>query len=162
MQTALYPGTFDPPTFGHIDIATRAAIIFPRVVAVVADNPGKDRFFSTDERLGMVKAALQHIPNIEVIRYDGLIVNCLRDLGASVIIRGLRAMSDFDYEFQMAFTNRNMNDNAETVFLMPSAEYTYLSSSMVKQLARHGGDIRSFVPEHVQKMLAAKTGSVHT
>jgi pantetheine-phosphate adenylyltransferase len=157
MPTALYPGTFDPPTFGHIDIAVRAAGIFPRVIAVVADNPNKkERLFSADERLEMVKESVKHIPNIDVIRYDGLIVNCLREYSASVIIRGLRAMSDFDYEFQMAFTNRNMNNEAETIFLMPSVEYTYLNSSMVKQLVKHGGDVRAFVPEHVRLRLIEK------
>jgi pantetheine-phosphate adenylyltransferase len=156
MPTALYPGTFDPPTFGHIDIATRAATIFTRVIAVVAENPVKERLFSGAERFEMVRESLKNIANIEVVRYDGLIVNCMREYGASVIIRGLRAMSDFDYEFQMAFTNRNMNAEAETVFLMPSAEYTYLNSSMVKQLIKHGGDIRSFVPEFVRRKLIQK------
>ncbi len=153
MPTALYPGTFDPPTFGHIDIAIRASRIFKKVIAVVASNRDKKRIFSADERVEMVRESLRDVNNIEVIRYDGLIVNCLREYKASVLIRGLRALSDFEYEFQMAFTNRNMNEKAETVFLMPSSEYTYLSSSMVKQIAALGGDISHFVPEAIQRRI---------
>ncbi len=158
MPTALYPGTFDPITFGHIDIAVRASRIFRKVIAVVAENAGKNPLFSSAERVDMVRESLKDVPQIEVISYSGLIVNCLKEYQATAIIRGLRAVSDFDYEFQMAFTNRNMLENAETVFLMPSAEYTYLSSTLVKQLARHGGDIGAFVPEHVKLRLMAKLG----
>ncbi|MFW6221883.1 MAG: pantetheine-phosphate adenylyltransferase, partial [Fibrobacterota bacterium] len=147
---------FDPPTFGHIDIAIRASRIFRKVIAVVANNRGKNRIFSADERVEMVRQSLRDMPNIEVIRYDGLIVNCLREYKASVLIRGLRALSDFEYEFQMAFTNRNMNEKAETVFLMPSSEYTYLSSSMVKQIAGLGGDISHFVPEAIRSRILKK------
>jgi pantetheine-phosphate adenylyltransferase len=160
MPTALYPGTFDPITNGHVDIALRASRIFPKVVAVVAENPSKSTFFSAEERLDMVRGALGHVDNIEVIKYDGLIVNCLRECGASAIIRGLRALSDFDYEFQMAFTNRNMNVDAETVFLMPSADYIYLNSTLVKQMAKLGGDISSFVPEHVRAKLVQKAAAL--
>ncbi|HMD67464.1 MAG TPA: pantetheine-phosphate adenylyltransferase [Chitinivibrionales bacterium] len=156
MPTALYPGTFDPITFGHIDIAARAAKIFTRVIAVVADNPVKDRLFSHKERLAMAREALADVPNIEVIAYAGLIANCLREHKATVLIRGLRAISDFEYEFQMAFTNRNINENAETVFLMPSSKYTYLNSSMVKQISRLGGDVSAFVPQCVVRRLARK------
>ena len=156
MPIALYPGTFDPITFGHIDIAVRASKIFKKVVAVVADNPHKNPLFSLKERLEMVKEALTDVPKIEVIAYKGLIANCLRECDATVMIRGLRALSDFDYEFQMAFTNRNINAKAETIFLMPSAKYIYLNSTMVKEIARLGGDVSSFVPGPIMDRLSEK------
>jgi pantetheine-phosphate adenylyltransferase len=156
MSIALYPGTFDPITFGHIDIAERAANIFSKVIAVIADNTTKNPLFSVQERLEMAKEALSHVPNIEVIVYRGLIARCLEEKKGTAIIRGLRALSDFEYEFQMAFTNRNMNENAETVFLMPGAKYTYLNSTMVKQIAKFGGDVGAFVPECVTKRLVEK------
>jgi pantetheine-phosphate adenylyltransferase len=160
MSTALYPGTFDPITFGHIDIAVRASRIFSRVIAVVAQNPGKNPLLSLDERLGLVRESLKEFDNIRVISYGGLIVNCMKEHNASVIIRGLRALTDFESEFQMAFTNRQLFDGAETVFLMPSARYTYLNSTMVKQIARLGGEIGKFVPVHVAKHLQVKFGVV--
>jgi pantetheine-phosphate adenylyltransferase len=156
MPTALYPGTFDPITNGHIDIAVRASHIFRKVVAVVAENPDKNPLFSIDERVEMVRHSLKDFPKVDVIPYRGLIVNCLREYKATVIIRGLRALSDFEYEFQMAFTNRNMYERAETVFMMPAAEYTYLNSTLVKQIVKLGGDIRSFVPEFVAQQLKMK------
>ena len=158
MSIALYPGTFDPVTFGHIDIAERAANIFSKVIAVIADNTTKNPLFSVQDRLVMAKEALSHVGNIEVIVYRGLIARCLEERRATAIIRGLRALSDFEYEFQMAFTNRNMNEDAETVFLMPSAKYTYLNSTMVKQIAKFGGDVSTFVPECVTKRLIEKFG----
>jgi pantetheine-phosphate adenylyltransferase len=158
MRTAIYPGTFDPITKGHIDIAKRASRIFGRVIAVVAENPSKNPLFSVEERLEMVKDALKDVKNIKVIRYSGLIVNCLKEHNGSAIIRGLRALSDFESEFQMAYTNRNMLSVAETVFLMPSSEYTYLSSTMVKQIARLNGNISDFVPEFVKKKIHEKYG----
>jgi pantetheine-phosphate adenylyltransferase len=156
MPTALYPGTFDPITYGHIDIAVRAAKIFSKVIAVVADNPSKNILFTVEERIEMVRESLKNIRGIEVIRHRGLIVNCVERHGATAIIRGLRALSDMEYEFQMAFTNRNMSRKVETVFLMPSSEYTYLSSSMVKQIASLNGDIHAFVPQVVQERLERK------
>jgi pantetheine-phosphate adenylyltransferase len=158
MRTAIYPGTFDPITKGHIDIAKRASRIFGKVIAVVAENPSKNPLFSVEERLEMVKDALNDVKNIKVIRYSGLIVNCLKEHNGSAIIRGLRALSDFESEFQMAYTNRNMLSVAETVFLMPSSEYTYLSSTMVKQIARLNGNISDFVPEFVKKKIHEKYG----
>ena len=160
MRIALYPGTFDPITFGHIDIAKRALRIFPKVIAVVADNPGKNPLFSVQDRLEMVQEAFREVPEIEVIKYSGLIVNCLSEHNASTLIRGLRALSDFEYEFQMAFTNRTLLSSSETVFLMPSAEYIYLNSTMVKQIARLGGDVTAFAPEFVKKKLAEKFKNV--
>ena len=150
MKAALYPGTFDPVTNGHIDIAVRASRIFPKVIAVVAENPAKEPLFSADERVELAKESFKEVPQIEVIKYSGLLVNCLREYNASVLIRGLRALSDFEYEFQMAFTNRNLLASCETVFLMPSAKYTYLSSTMVKQIAQLKGDITAFVPDCVR------------
>jgi pantetheine-phosphate adenylyltransferase len=159
MSTALYPGTFDPITFGHIDIAVRASRVFTRVIAVVAQNPGKNPLFSLDERLDLVRESLKEYENIRVITYSGLIVNCIKENEASVIIRGLRALTDFESEFQMAYTNRTLYDAAETVFLMPSAQYTYLNSTMVKQIARLGGDIHHFVPPCVAKRVVDKFSS---
>ncbi len=156
MPTAIYPGTFDPITFGHIDITKRASHIFQKVVAVIADNPNKKCLFTVDERLSLVKKALENLKNVEVVKDSGLVVDCIDKFKASVIIRGLRALSDFDYEFQMAFTNRELNSRADTVFLMPSAEYTYLSSTMIRQISMLNGDVSSFVPECVEKKLKEK------
>lgn len=158
MPVAIYPGTFDPITYGHIDITVRASKIFTEVIAVVAENAGKNPLFTVEERLSMARDALSGIDNIKVISYGGLIVKCMQEHKASAIIRGLRAISDFDYEFQMAFTNRGLDASAETVFLMPSAKYTYLNSTLVKQIARLGGDISQFVPEVVRTRLMGKLG----
>ena len=156
MPVALYPGTFDPITFGHIDILIRASKIFTKVIVVVAENPHKNPVFTAKERLVMVREAVKDVSNVEAITYRGLIANCLQDSGATAIIRGLRALSDFDYEFQMAFTNRNINEKAETIFLIPSVQYVYLNSTMVKEIAKLGGDVSTFVPGHVMKMLFKK------
>jgi len=156
MPTAIYPGTFDPITYGHIDIAVRASKIFTKVVAVIAMNPAKNPVLSVEERVELAREAFKDVPQITVIGYSGLIVNCVKEYGASAIIRGLRVMSDVDYEFQMAYTNRSMLTSAETVFLMPSVEYAYLNSTLVKQIARHGGDIGGFVPEFVKNKLMSK------
>jgi len=156
LSIALYPGTFDPITFGHIDIAVRASQIFSKVIAVVATNPAKNPLFTPQERVEMARESLKDVPDVEVISYDGLVVDCMREYQATAIIRGLRAVSDIDYEFQMAFTNRKMLETAETVFLMPSAEYVYLSSTLVKQIARHGGEIGQFVPDCVKQRILEK------
>lgn len=159
MPIALYPGTFDPITNGHIDIAIRASHIFTKVITVVSDNPQKRCLFTIEERYAMVREALADLPNIDVVRHGGLLIDCISLYDATVIIRGLRALSDVDYEFQMAFTNRELNGRADTVFLMPSAEYTYLSSTMVRQLAQFGGDVKHFLPVCVQKKLREKFGT---
>ncbi|MBN1982086.1 MAG: pantetheine-phosphate adenylyltransferase [Chitinivibrionales bacterium] len=156
MQIALYPGTFDPVTNGHVDIVQRASHIFPKVIAVVADNPSKNCLFSVDDRVTMVRQALTGLNNVIVIKYAGLVADCVNEYNATVIIRGLRALSDFDYEFQMAFTNRQLNKKADTVFLMPSARYTYLSSTLVRQLAQFGGDVSQLIPECVVANLEKK------
>lgn len=159
MQVALYPGTFDPVTNGHIDIAQRASNIFGRIIAVVADNPTKKCLFSVEERHEIAVEAFSSIKNLEVIRYGGLIADCVDEYGAIAIIRGLRALSDFDYEFQMAFTNRQLNMRADTVFFMPSARYTYLSSTLVRQLAQFGGNVSTMLPECVVRRLEKKFGT---
>jgi pantetheine-phosphate adenylyltransferase len=156
MPTAIYPGTFDPITFGHIDIIMRASKIFRKVIVVVAENPHKNPVFSAKERLEMIEEAVKGVDEIKVVTYKGLIADSLRKYGATTIIRGLRALSDFDYEFQMAFANRNIDKDAETIFLMPSAQYVYLNSTMVKEIAKYGGDVSQLVPAHVMKRLIKK------
>ncbi|MBD3346236.1 MAG: pantetheine-phosphate adenylyltransferase [Chitinivibrionales bacterium] len=156
MAAAIYPGTFDPITYGHIDIAKRASKIFRKVIAVIAVNPNKNPMFNVNERVEMARESLHDIHNIDVISYKGLIADCIREYKASAIIRGLRAISDFEYEFQMAFTNRKMNSRAETVFLMPNEKYTYLNSTMVKEIAKLGGDISKFVPQCVERHMLKK------
>lgn len=156
MATAIYPGTFDPITLGHIDLAQRATKMFSRVIAIVSENPSKANLFTAEERLELARASFADYPTIEVIRYGGLVVDAVREYEAKTIIRGLRAISDFDYEFQMAFTNRQLNSDVDTIFLMPSAQYTYLSSSMVRQIASFGGDISQFVTPAVESALKEK------
>lgn len=156
MSIGLYPGTFDPITFGHTDIVVRASKIFEKVIVVIAENPTKKCLFSADERLEFAKECLKEYKNVEVIKYKGLVIDAVKKTGASTIIRGLRAMSDFDYEFQMAFTNRQLNNSVETIFLMPSARYTYLSSSLVRQLSQFGGEIDKFVAPIVAAALKEK------
>jgi len=156
MSIGLYPGTFDPITFGHTDIVSRASKIFEKVIVVIAENPTKNCLFSADERLEFAKECLKEYQNVEVIKYKGLVIDAVKKTGASTIIRGLRAMSDFDYEFQMAFTNRQLNNSVETIFLMPSARYTYLSSSLVRQLSQFGGEIDKFVAPVVAQALKEK------
>lgn len=156
MSIGLYPGTFDPITFGHVDIVARASRIFSEIVVVIAENPTKNCLFSADERLEFAKTCLKEYPNVRAIKYNGLVIDAVAKTGASTIIRGLRAMSDFDYEFQMAFTNRQLNNSVETVFLMPSARYSYLSSSLVRQLSQFGGEIDKFVAPVVANALKEK------
>jgi len=159
MPVGIYPGTFDPITKGHIDIAKRASTIFTKVYAIVSINPNKTCLFSDNERLELARESLKDVKGVEVISYGGLVADALTEFGASTIIRGVRALSDFDYEFQMAFTNRQLNSAAETVFLMPSAEYTYLSSSLVRNLAQFKGEISSFVTPVVEAALRNKFGN---
>ena len=153
MAIALYPGTFDPVTLGHIDLAQRASKMFTEVIAVISENKSKSTLFSADERLELAQESLKEYPNIRVVKYSGLIVNAVKEYQASAIVRGLRAISDFDYEFQMAFTNRQLDSDVDTVFLMPSEKYTYLSSSMVRQIASFSGDISQFVTPVVAEAL---------
>ena len=145
--TALCPGSFDPVTCGHLDIITRAAKMFDKLIVVVASNGAKHCSFTPEERVQMIKKCTAEFENIEVVHYDGLLADYAAKRGANAIIKGLRAMSDFEYEFQMAQANRKLCYKAETIFLTSKSEYTYLSSSMVKQIAMFGGDISDFVPE---------------
>ena len=147
MITATYPGTFDPLTNGHLDLIRRACWIFPKLVVAVAESKRKHTLFTLEERVQMAKEAVKGFPNVEVVGFEGLLVDFVRRHGSTCIVRGARAVSDFEYEFQMAQANRKLCYKAETIFLTSKSEYTYLSSSMVKQIAMFGGDISDFVPE---------------
>ena len=149
--TAICPGSFDPVTYGHLDIIHRAAAMFNKVIVVVAWNSSKYCSFTPEERVEMIKKCIPDLPNVEVDHYDGLLADYAAQKGATAIIKGLRAMSDFEYEFQMALTNKKLNPNVETLFLTTAAQNMYLSSSMVKQIASMGGDISSFVPEVIKQ-----------
>lgn len=154
--TAIYPGTFDPITNGHIDILQRSLRIFGHIILGIGPNPKKTSLFSLEERIQMVKESVKDVPNVSVETFDGLLVDFAKKNGASAIIRGLRAVSDFEYEFQMALMNRKLDDKIETVFLMPSEEYSYLTSSIIKVVGSFDGDISSLVPKHVHAMLKDK------
>ena len=145
--TALCPGSFDPVTYGHLDIITRASGMVEKLIVVVASNPAKNYSFTASERVEMIKKCTSHLQNVEIVHFEGLLADYAAKVGATAIIKGLRAMSDFEYEFQMALTNKELNPNVETLFLTTSAQNMYLSSSMVKQIASMGGDISRFVPE---------------
>jgi pantetheine-phosphate adenylyltransferase len=152
-KIAVYPGSFDPVTNGHLDIIHRAAKLFDQVVVAVIRNPEKVPTFSLEERIKMLKQSIKAIKNVKIESFDGLLIDFVRMKKAKVIIRGLRAVSDFDYEFQMALTNRKMAPEIETIFLMTDYRYSYLSSSFVKQIAERGGDISGMVPNMVHKLL---------
>ena len=156
MRTAIYPGTFDPITNGHIDIIQRALKLFDKVIITVARNSAKDPLFSEEERLAMIKEAVRHLKGVEVDTFDGLLVSYAHRKRATAFVRGLRAISDFEYELQMALMNRKLNENLVTVFLMPNEKYTYLSSNFVREIARLGGDVSKFVPPVVLKALQQK------
>ena len=156
MRTAIYPGSFDPLTNGHLDVVQRAAKLFDRVVVAVAKNEGKHPTFTVEERVGLVKQAVKHLPNVEADSFDRLLVDYVVGKQAQTIVRGLRAVSDFEFEFQLALMNRKLNENIETIFMMPKDTYTFLSSRIVKEIARLGGDISQFVPPNVQVALQKK------
>ena len=160
MRTAIYPGSFDPLTNGHLDVVQRAAKLFDRVVVAVAKNEGKHPTFTVEERVGLVKQAVKHLPNVEADSFDRLLVDYVVGKQAQTIVRGLRAVSDFEFEFQLALMNRKLNENIETIFMMPKDTYTFLSSRIVKEIARLGGDVSGFVPVHVQAALAQKFSGV--
>ncbi|MGQ9659743.1 MAG: pantetheine-phosphate adenylyltransferase [Thermochromatium sp.] len=158
MRTVVYPGTFDPITKGHVDLIHRAARLFDRVVVAVAADTSKRPLFSLDERVELVRGSVTDYPNVEILPFEGLLVNFARTLEVSVIIRGLRAVSDFEYEFQLAGMNRRMAPDIETVFLTPAEQYAYISSSLVREIARLKGDISDFVTPTVQAALRARFG----
>jgi pantetheine-phosphate adenylyltransferase len=159
-QSAVCAGTFDPITMGHIDVIERASRIFPRIVLAVARNPGKNPLFSLEERIELVREATTHLNGIEVEPFEGLLVDFAESKGVRVIVRGLRAFSDFEYEFQMALTNRKLKPAIETLFLMPKQDYSYVSSSNVREVAQLGGDTSTFVPLAVQRALERRFGAV--
>lgn len=156
MRTAIYPGSFDPIHNGHLDVIGRAAKLCGRVVVAVAVNHAKSGLFSLEERVELIQAAASGIPGVEVKSFEGLLVDFFRQEEADAVIRGLRAVSDFEYEFQMALMNRSLDEGLETIFLMPSQEHIYLSSRIVKEVATLGGDIDRFVPEVVRQALREK------
>ena len=158
MKLAICPGSFDPVTCGHLDIVSRAAAMFDKVIVVVMVNNNKHPLFTQEERVELLRRATASMPNVEVEAYSGMLAEYAREKQANVIVKGLRAMSDFEYEFQMALTNRKLNPLVETVFLTTNAEYMYLSSSLVKQVASLGGDIHEFVPECIVKDILEKYG----
>jgi pantetheine-phosphate adenylyltransferase len=156
MKRAIYPGSFDPVTNGHLDVVERARKLFDEVIVAVANNDGKQPLFSLNERLDFLKQTLGKLDNVRIAHFNGLLVDFARAQEASAVIRGLRAISDFEFEFQMALMNRKLEAAVETIFLMPKEEYTYLSSRIVKEIARLGGDVSKFVAAPVAKALAAK------
>ncbi|CAN5318337.1 pantetheine-phosphate adenylyltransferase [soil metagenome] len=156
VRRAIYPGSFDPITFGHLDIIHRATHLFDSIIVAVAHNDTKSPLFSANERVALIKEAIPHAPGVEVRQFDGLLVDLAREENAFVVIRGLRAISDFEFEFQMALMNRRLEPRLETIFLTPKEDYTFLSSRIVKEVARLGGDVTPFVPTLVAERLKAK------
>lgn len=152
-RTVVYPGTFDPITHGHSDLVARAARLFDRVIVAVAANPGKAPSFSIEERMELARAALTDVENVEILGFQGLLVDFARKQGARVILRGLRAVSDFEYELQLSSMNRRLAPDIETLYLMPAEQYSYISSSLVREIAALGGDVSSFVHPRVMAAL---------
>ncbi len=158
MRHCIYPGTFDPITYGHLDVLGRAAKLFDRVTVAVADNPGKGPLFSAAERLEMLRPNLEKFPNVTLTPFGGLLVDFCIAQKADAIIRGLRALSDFEFEFNMALMNRHLEPKVETIFVMPNEQFSYTSSSLVKQVAKYGGDVAHFVPPNVAAALKKAYG----
>jgi pantetheine-phosphate adenylyltransferase len=152
-RVAVYPGTFDPVTNGHTDLVSRAARVFPKVIIAIAESPHKKPLFSLEERIRLSESQLAHLDNVEVVGFSNLLVEFVQQMGASVIIRGLRAVSDFEYEFQLASMNRHLAPAVETLFLTPDEDYSFISSSLVKEIARLNGDVSEFVCEEVQQAM---------
>jgi len=149
MQHCIYPGTFDPVTYGHLDVLARAARLFERVTIAVAHNPDKAPLFSAGERVALIRPNITSLPNVDVMAFDGLLVDFALAQHATAIIRGLRALSDFEFEFNMALMNRHLQPAIETIFVMPRGAYSFTSSNLIKQVARYDGDVSSFVPDNV-------------
>ncbi len=156
MRVAVYPGSFDPVTNGHIDVIERALKIFDKVIVAVGDNPGKKPLFTTKERIDMLRESTKHLKGIEVDSFSGLLLDFVKSKKSKIIIRGLRAVSDFEFEFQRALLNRVVDDEIETVFIMTKEHYVYLNSSIVKEMAMFGGKVNGLVPETVEKKLREK------
>jgi pantetheine-phosphate adenylyltransferase len=159
MKIGIYPGTFDPITHGHTDIITRSLRVFDKVVVAVAPNPAKHPLFDLAERVEMVKLVVKELGKVDVVTFEGLLVDYVQQSGAHAVIRGLRAISDFEHEFQMALINRKLAKQVETVFLMPSEEYSYLSSTIIKDVAKHGGPLRAFLHPEVARRLQTRIRS---
>ena len=155
-KRAIYPGTFDPITNGHIDIVTRAAAMFDELILAIAASPSKKPMFSLDERVALAKQATAHLQNVTVVGFSDLMANFARDQQATILIRGLRAVADFEYEMQLAHMNRHLMPDLESVYLMPSKEWSFISSSLVKEVARHQGDVAHFLPQPVHQALLDK------
>ena len=152
-RIAIYPGTFDPVTNGHLDIIRRAVDIFDKLIVSVALNPRKNPLFPIEDRVNFIQQGLKGLKNVETLPFDNLLTDFARENNASIIIKGLRAVSDFEYELQMGLMNRNLDESIETLFMIPSQEYSFLSSSFVKEIAKHGGDVHKLVPKTVAKRL---------
>lgn len=157
MRIAIYPGSFDPPTLGHQDIIRRASVVFDRLIVAVMHNQNKTPMFTVEERMEFLRRTTGDVANVEITSFDGLLADFARQHDACTIIKGLRAVSDFEYEFQMALANRKLNPELDTAFLMTSAEYMYLSSSVVKDIAVHGGSIAGFVPSEIVNDIMLRT-----
>jgi pantetheine-phosphate adenylyltransferase len=156
MRTVIYPGSFDPLTNGHLDVIKRATKLFDRVIVAVARSESKHPLFTLEEREEMVRHAVRDLPHVEADAFEGLLIEYVERRSAQAVIRGLRAVSDFEFEFQLALMNRKLNERIETIFMMPKDTYTFLSSRIVKEIASLGGDVSSFVPAHVKTALAGK------
>lgn len=161
MRTVIYPGSFDPLTNGHLDVIQRATKLFDKVIVAVARNESKHPLFSHEERVQMASQAVRHLPHVEADAFEGLLMEYVERRGAQAVIRGLRAVSDFEFEFQLALMNRKLNERIETIFMMPKDTYTFLSSRIVKEIAGLGGDVSAFVPAHVREALAEKLSPAH-
>lgn len=158
MVVAIYPGTFDPVTLGHVDIAKRGAALFEKLIVAVYATPSKDLLFTTEERAGLFRDSINDLPNVEVRQFEGLVVRFAREVGAAVIVRGLRSGADFEYEYDMAFMNRRLEPEVDMVSFMTSQEYMFVSSSLLKEVARLGGDVNGMVPPHVVRAVQGKFG----
>jgi len=158
MVTAIYPGSFDPVTMGHLDITTRGSVLFEKVIVAVYSTPSKELLFSTEERVNLFRESIHDLPNVEVMEFSGLVVRLAREVGAAVILRGLRSGADFEYEYDMAFMNRRLERSVDMVSFMTSQDYMFVSSSLLKEVARLGGDVTGMVPPHVVKAVNAKFG----
>ncbi len=157
-RVAVYPGTFDPITHGHTDLVSRAARVFDHVIVAIAESPHKTPFFSLEKRIGLAQSQLGRLDNIEIVGFSNLLVDFVRERGATIIVRGLRAVSDFEYEFQLASMNRNLCEDVETMFLTPDENYGFISSTLVREVARLGGDVSQFVGAEIAEALKQEFG----